>query len=99
MTSPRGNQQNIIPSTAPMDVCEPVRPQSLEVYSNPASDILCLKNLHGEAVDYAILNAMGRQVAAGTSSGTIPVADLQKGLYFLRVASRKRHVTVRFVVR
>ena len=82
-----------------MDVCEPVRPQSLEVYPNPASDLLCLKNLHGEAVDYAILNAMGQKVKAGTTSGIIPVADLEKGIYLLKIEGYKYLETTRFVVK
>ena len=90
---------NIIPTTAPMAVHEVSRPQSLEVYPNPATDVLCLRNLPNEAVDYAIFNMMGQKVKAGSTHGTIPVAELGKGLYLLQIEGNKYIETAKFVVK
>ena len=90
---------NIIPTTPPLAVSEPSRPQPLAVYPNPATDRLFLRGLPSEAVDYTIFNVMGHQVAAGTTTGVIPVAELASGLYLLRIDGDGRNETLRFVVR
>ncbi len=90
---------NIIPSNASMAVLESSHPQPLEVYPNPASDVLYLKDLPCAAVDYAIFNAMGQKVAGGTTSGTISVTDLEKGVYLLQIGDDKYLETTKFVVR
>ncbi len=90
---------DIIPSTAPMAVYEPSRPQMFEVYPNPATDILCLKGLPCKTVDYAIFDVMGQRVKAGTSNGTIPVAELEKGIYLLQIEGDKHIETTKFVVK
>ena len=90
---------NIIPTTAPVAVDEPSRQQLLEVYPNPATDVLCLKGLPRGAADYAIFNVWGQKVASGLSSGTIPVAGLGKGVYLLQIKGEKSLETAKFVVR
>ncbi len=90
---------NIIPSTAPMAVREASQPQPLEVYPNPATDVLWLRNLPCEAVDYSIFNVMGQKVKAGCANGIIPVAELGKGIYLLKIEDSKYFATVRFVVK
>lgn len=84
MTKLEGIIVNIIP-TDPLAVHETLCQQSLEVYPNPCSDVLYLKNLNCESVEYAIFNVMGQQVAMGCSDGTISVAELEKGVYFLQI--------------
>lgn len=98
MTKVEGIILNIIPTIMPSAVREPARPQHLEVYPNPASDVLYLKNLSCETVEYSIFNALGQQVAAGSSRGTISVAGLGKGLYILQVKGGKSFEAVKFVV-
>ena len=90
---------NIIPTDAPMSVLEAVHLQPIEVYPNPATDVLYLRNLPCEAVNYAIFNAMGKKMKAGSSNGTIPVADLEKGSYLLQTESGKCLETAKFVVK
>lgn len=91
---------NIIPTTTPpIAVLEPSCPQPLEVYPNPASDFLYLRGFPSEAVDYTIFNVMGQQVAAGSTHGTIPVAELGRGVYLLRIGGGNHNETVKFVVR
>lgn len=90
---------NIVPSAAPMAIHEASIQHSLEVYPNPATDVLRLKNLPFEAVDYAIFNAMGQRVKSGSTSGTISMAELTNGIYLLQIDGDKYHGTARFVVR
>ena len=98
MTKVEGIILNVIPTIFPSAVHESVRPQSLEVYPNPVSDILYLKNLPCKTVDYTIFNALGQQVTAGSSHGTISVSGLGKGLYILQIKAEKHLETAKFVV-
>ena len=98
MTKVEGIILNIIPTNAPSAVREAARPQPLEVYPNPVSDVLYLKNFSCETVDYSIFNAIGQQVAAGSSRGAIPVAGLEKGLYILQIKGEKHLETAKFIV-
>lgn len=90
---------DIIPTTAPMAVPDVSQPQSFEVYPNPVADVLCLNGLPCETVDYAIFNVMGQKVKAGSSNGTIPVAELAKGVYLLQIEGGKHLETTKFVVK
>ena len=90
---------NIIPSTPPIAVREASEPQPLEVYPNPATDILYLKGLSCEAVGYTIFNVMGQKVKEGSTLGTIPVAELGKGIYLLQIEGKKQMRTTKFVVK
>lgn len=97
MTKVEGIILNIIPK--PDAVYECISQQSLEVYPNPVSDVLYLKNLPGETVAYSIFNVLGQQVASGTTSGTLSVADLEKGIYLLQTKGEERLETTKFVVK
>ena len=90
---------DIIPTTVSVVSHEPFRQKPLEVYPNPVSDLLYLKNLPSETVDYAIFDVSGRMVTAGTSNGTISVAGLEKGLYLLQIKGEKQAATAKFVVK
>ena len=76
---------NIIPTMGPMAVHESTLHQPLEIYPNPVSDVLYIKNLPCERMDYTIFNLLGQEVAAGSSCGILSVAGLEKGLYFLQI--------------
>lgn len=89
---------NIIP-TSSLAVNETASPQPLEVYPNPASEVLHLKGLPGEVADYAVYNAMGQKVASGSTYGTIPVAELGRGLYLLQIKGDIYFETAKFVVK
>ena len=99
MTKVEGIILNIIPKDGPLAVHENTQQQPLEVYPNPVSDVLYLKNLPSEKVEYSIFNLMGQEVAAGSSSGTISVAGLEKGIYFLQVKGESTCETAKFVVK
>jgi len=99
MTQLEGIIVNIIPTDGPLSVHESNLQQPLEVYPNPVSDILYLKNLPCERVGYSIFNSMGQEVANGSASGTLSVANLGEGLYFLQIKGKDFCKTARFIVK
>ena len=99
MTKVEGIILNIIPKEGPLTVHESTAQQPLEVYPNPVSDILYVKNLPCDAMEYSIFNVLGQKVMAGSSSGTISVAGMEKGLYFLQVKGEGACETAKFIVK
>ena len=99
MTKVEGIILNIIPSMGPLAVHESAVQQPLEVYPNPVSDVLYVKNLPCDAMEYSFFNVLGQKVMAGSSSGTIPVAGMEKGIYFLQVKGKNYCETAKFVVK
>ncbi len=99
MTKVEGIILNIIPKDGPLAVQENTTKQPLESYPNPVSDILFIKNLPCETVEYSIFNLMGQEMTTGSSSGTISVAGLEKGIYFLQVKGEDTCETAKFVVK
>ncbi len=99
MTKVEGIILNIIPSDAPTAVHESSHHQPLEVYPNPVSDVLYIKNLPCETVEYSIFNVLGQKVTSGSSKGSISVSDLEKGLYLLQIKGEKSLEMVKFVVK
>ena len=99
MTKMEGIVLNIFPTSGPMAVHESAHQQPLEVYPNPASDVLYLKNLPCERVNYSVFNILGQEVAKGSSCGTISVARLEKGLYFLQTKGEGFCNTAKFIVK
>lgn len=96
MTKVEGIIVDIIPTGT--DVPE-VSHQQLAVYPNPASDVIYIDGMSGEVADYAIFNVVGQKLSAGTSNGSISVADLEKGLYILQIKGKKSLETIKFVVK
>ena len=88
---------NIIPTT--VAVHEFSHRQPLEVYPNPVSDLLHIKNLPDEVVDYAIFNVLGQRVAAGSTSGAVSVAGLGQGIYVLQIKDGIQQETAKFIVK
>ena len=82
------------------DVLGVNEPDGLEanVYPNPVSDVLFMKNLPCETVEYSIFNVLGQMVMTGSSNGTISVAGLEKGIYFLQIKGENFCETAKFVV-
>ena len=97
MTKVEGIILNIIPTSDA--VHEVSSQQSVEVYPNPVSDVLYMKSLQGETVEYSIFNVLGQMVISGPSNGSISVAGLEKGVYFLQIKGEKLLETVKFVVK
>lgn len=100
LTKLEGIILNIIPTTPPpTTVHEPSFQQQLEVYPNPVSDVLYLKNLPSETVQYSIFNVLGQEMTAGSTNGSISVTGLQKGVYFLQIKGEGLLETKKFVVK
>ena len=59
MTKVEGIIVNIIPTPTSSEVISSNQ-QPLEVYPNPVSDVLYLKNFSGEQVDYSVFNVLGQ---------------------------------------
>ena len=97
MTKVEGIILNIIPTDD--DVDEIASRAALEVYPNPVSDVLYMKNLPCDEVEYSIFNFVGQKVAAGVSCGTISVSELERGIYLLQVRGGETSETVKIVVR
>ena len=99
LTKVEGIILNIFPKDGPMAVHDNASQQQLEVYPNPVSDVLYLKNLPYEKVNYSIFNVLGQKVATGSSKGSISVAELEKGVYILQVKGENFLETAKFVVK
>ena len=99
MTKLEGIIVNIIPTSTPPSLVQESAQLFLEVYPNPVSDILYLKDLDGERVGYSIFNVLGQEVTSGSTSGSISVATLKKGIYLLQIQEENFRRTARFVVK
>ncbi len=73
-------------------------PKTLEIYPNPASDIIYLKSVPDEQVEYSIINVLGQVVATGSTCGSISVTGLEQGLYFLQIEWGSGLKTAKFIV-
>ena len=97
MTKVEGIIVDIIPTNDAIH--ETASQQSLEIYPNPVSDVLHIDNLPCEEVEYAIFNVLGQKVNAGSTNGTISVAELEKGFYVLQIKGEKILETAKFIVK
>ena len=88
---------NIIPTSDALN--EMSSQQSIEVYPTPVSDVLYMKNLSVETVEYSIFNVLGQTMISGSSNGSISIEGLEKGLYVLQIKGEKILETAKFVVK
>ena len=96
MTKMEGIIVDIIPTNT--NVHE-ISQHQLAVYPNPASDVIYIDGMTSNVADYAIFNVLGQKVIAGSTDGTISVADLEKGLYILQIKGENLLETTKFMVR
>ena len=97
MTKVEGIILDIIPNN--LAVNETSSQLALEVYPNPASDVLHIGNMPCSEAEYAIFNVLGQKVLAGSTDGTISVADLEKGFYVVQLKGEKLLETAKFIVK
>ena len=90
---------NISPTSGPLTVHESAHQKPIQIYPNPVSDVLYMKNLPCEQVEYIIFNVLGQEVASGSTRDNIPVAALPQGLYFVQVTDGESFKTAKFIVR
>jgi Leucine-rich repeat (LRR) protein len=70
---------------------------SLSIYPNPVNSQLTI-DFEAEIVSITILNVMGKTVKTFvSSSNTIDVSDLTKGIYFLQIETDKALVSTKFI--
>jgi Secretion system C-terminal sorting domain len=71
---------------------------SIVIYPNPASSVLNLNNTSGLTISsIAIYAVNGTLVKQLTASSAIPVADLQSGLYFVKIVTGQKVLNYKFV--
>lgn len=97
MTKLEGIVLNIIPTQTSVQQISADQP--LHVYPNPATDLLYLENIPAKSAEFSIFNTLGQTVMTGTTSGTISVAGLESGLYFVQLKGDHFQQTAKFVVR
>jgi polyhydroxybutyrate depolymerase len=65
--------------------------EAFELYPNPANNVITLKGTFLEALNYEIIDALGKVVATGnvnTTNNTIDISKLKADVYFLKLDSR-----------
>jgi hypothetical protein len=76
--------------------------QPFEVYPNPASTRIEFTNPNGEAIEYSLLDPLGREALTGKLSGaqiTLDVSKVENGVYFLHVYSPRGSQTAELLIR
>ena len=69
------------------------------IYPNPASDIIFIKNLEGETINFiSIIDTYGRSITKRkyTSNG-INISTLKSGVYFVKITTDSASITERFI--
>jgi chitodextrinase len=70
---------------------------ALNVYPNPANDILNISGLDAVAT-YRVINLLGQEISKGTiDNGSLSVSSLKVGTYLLEVISNEKTTTKRFI--
>ena len=62
--------------------------KKIQFYPNPAQDIVHIKGINGN-FSYEIFSLDGKKVKTGTSNGSINLADLIPGIYFVSVENQR----------
>jgi len=89
---------NLYHEYMPPDAVRDVSAEKVQVYPNPASGVLYIKNAEGS--DISIFNSVGQLVLSTRlySGNQVDIAALDPGIYFLRVSKDKEISTVRFSI-
>lgn len=74
----------------------------LNLYPNPATSILNIEiNTNETNLDFQVFDILGKQVINGSTNSEnllkIDVSDLEHGLYLIKIASKDKNVTKRFI--
>ena len=75
---------------------EEITANSLNIYPNPANDVLKIETEY-EINEIAIYDIYGRRQVAVTPSRQIDVADLTSGVYFIKINTEKGNIVKRFI--
>ena len=73
---------------------------NIDIYPNPANDQLTINGLGNTPTTITIINVNGSvisQISSNTATQQIDVAALSKGLYIIKISSKERTITERFI--
>ncbi|WP_309640338.1 T9SS type A sorting domain-containing protein [Flavobacterium sp.] len=75
--------------------------QQVSIYPNPASSVLNIENTSNEAISniaiYAINGALVKEIKSNEAMQAIPVADLQNGIYFVKIQLNQQVINYKFI--
>lgn len=74
---------------------EDLSKQTLQIYPNPASDYIYVKN--SDSNKYEIFDALGRKIKSGNFQENINIQNLTKGEYILRLAGKNKIYTHKII--
>ena len=67
-----------------------------EVYPNPASDKISLSNVPSDC-SFTIYNTVGSRLISGTSTESVDISSLTRGMYFIELTSKSQFNRVSFI--
>jgi len=70
---------------------------ALEVYPNPAHDVLNIATSGSDIQHISIINAMGMEVYQGGYTPVIDISTLQKGIYLVKLDSESKSIVKKIV--
>ena len=83
--------------SAPLSVNDSAQTQTLQVYPNPASDVLNITKVNSNAI-YSIYNTTGQIVSKGKiTDNKVQVSNLTKGIYIISIDNNGETTKVKFI--
>lgn len=75
--------------------------ESLEVYPNPANDVLNIdiKNFNKENLSIKIVDVIGKEVLKSDYKNQIDISELQKGIYFVAIQQNDKTLGVKKIIK
>ncbi|WP_309640339.1 T9SS type A sorting domain-containing protein [Flavobacterium sp.] len=74
---------------------------NLTIYPNPASSVLNIENKSNETISniaiYAINGTLVKEIKSNEAMQAIPVADLQNGIYFVKIELNQQVINYKFI--
>lgn len=76
-----------------------LKPNTIRIYPNPATDVLNVKTANQNTISYSIVTISGKRIVDKTllSNKSIPVSHLPNGVYFITFTSEIFQHTLKFV--
>jgi len=97
LTKLEGIILNIIPTQTGIEQHQVAH--TMDIYPNPARNVVFLKNTPSDGVDYEIVAVGGQKMATGRTNSTISTSNLQPGIYFIKVSGGNFSRTFKLIVK
>jgi hypothetical protein len=84
-------------STDNLSICET---NKIEIYPNPANDVLTIVTKNGSNVNFKLINAYGIKLKSGTITNhqfQLPLNNLSGGVYYLQFSGKGISETMKFI--